>query len=120
VSVLGFVEELGPHLRSATVAVAPMRAGAGQQLKVLEAMASGAPVVATSAVAAALEASPGDGLLVAETPEAFAGTVVALVRDPGRARSLAARGRRFVESRYTWERSTALLEEQHEAARARR
>jgi hypothetical protein len=35
VGVLGFAEDLRPHLRAATVAVAPMRAGAGQQLKVL-------------------------------------------------------------------------------------
>jgi len=120
VSVLGFVDDLRPHLRTATVAVAPMQAGAGQQFKVLEAMASGAPVVATPLAAEALEARPDDGLLVAGTAEAFAGAVVALVREPGRAAGLAAQARRFVESRYTWEASTARLEELHAAARARR
>ena len=120
VSVLGFVDDLRPHLRAATVAVAPMQAGAGQQLKVLEAMASGTPVVATPVAAEALEAGGGDGLLVAGTPEAFAEAVIALLRDPGRADRLATQARRFVESRYTWERSTAHLEELHEAARSRR
>jgi glycosyltransferase involved in cell wall biosynthesis len=120
VSVVGFVDDLVPHLRAATVAVAPMQAGAGQQLKVLEAMASGAPVVATPVAAAPLEAGPDDGLLVAGTAEAFAEAVVALIRDPSRAARLAAQARRFVESRYTWERSTEQLEELHEAARTRR
>lgn len=120
VSVHGFVDDLRPHLRAATVAVAPMQAGAGQQLKVLEAMAAGAPVVATPVAAEALDAGRDDGLLVAGTPEAFAEAVVALLRDPGRARRLAARARRFVEDRHSWERSVGLLEELHEAARARR
>jgi len=119
VSVLGFVEDLRLHLRTATVAVAPMQAGAGQQLKVLEAMASGTPVVATPVAAAALETGGEDGLLVAEKAETFAEAVVALLQDPGRADRLAASARRFVETRYTWERSTARLEELHEAARAR-
>jgi glycosyltransferase involved in cell wall biosynthesis len=120
VRVLGFVDDLRPHLRTATVAVAPMQAGAGQQFKVLEAMASGTPVVATPVAAEALEAGGGDALLVAGTPEAFAEAVVALMRDAGRADRLAGTARRFVESRYTWERSTAHLEELHEAARSRR
>lgn len=120
VSVLGFVDDLRPHLRSATVAVAPMQAGAGQLFKVIEAMASGTPVVATPVAAEAFEAGGGDELLVAGTPEEFAGAVVSIIRDPGRAGRLAARARRFVEGRHTWERSVARLEELHEAARARR
>jgi len=97
-----------------------MQAGAGQQLKVLEAMASGTPVVATPVAAEAIEAASDDGLLVAGTPEAFAAAVVALIRDPGRAGRLAAQARRFVESRYTWERSTEHLEDLYEGARTRR
>jgi sugar transferase (PEP-CTERM/EpsH1 system associated) len=118
VSVLGFVDDLRPHLRAATVSVAPMLAGAGQQFKVLEAMASGAPVVATPLAAEALEAGPAEGLLVAGTAEAFAGAVVSLLREPGRAAALAAKARSFVESRYTWEASTTRLEELHAAAGA--
>jgi sugar transferase (PEP-CTERM/EpsH1 system associated) len=120
VGVPGFADDLRPHLRSATVAVAPMLAGAGQPFKVIEAMASGTPVVATPIAAEAFEAGGGEALLVAERPEVFAEAVVALLRDPGRADRLAASARRFVETRYTWERSTARLEELHEAARARR
>jgi glycosyltransferase involved in cell wall biosynthesis len=54
VSVLGFVDDLRRHLGAATVAVAPMQAGSGLQNKVLEAMASGTPVVATPVAAEAL------------------------------------------------------------------
>jgi glycosyltransferase involved in cell wall biosynthesis len=118
IRVLGWVEDVRAHLRTATVSVAPMQAGAGQQFKVLEAMASGAPVVATPIVARGLEAGEGDGLIVSEAPGDFARAVVGLLGDPGRADRLATRARRFVEERYSWERSTSRLEELHEAARA--
>ncbi len=120
VSVLGSVDDMRPHLRAATVAVAPMRAGAGQLFKVIEAMAAGAPVVATPLAAGGFEPEAAEGLLVADTAEEFAEAVVSLIQDPGKAGGLAARARRFVECRHTWERSTAHLEELHEAARARR
>jgi sugar transferase (PEP-CTERM/EpsH1 system associated) len=120
VSVLGFVDDMRPHLRAATVAVAPMQAGAGQLFKVIEAMASGTPVVATPVAAAGFEPGIDEGLLVAGTAEEFAAAVVSIIREPGRAGRIAARARLFVESRHTWEASTARLEELHEAARARR
>ena len=116
----GFVDDVRTHLRAATVAVAPMQAGAGQQFKVLEAMASGTPVVATP-LAAARRSRPGPETASSwrTTPEDFARRVASLLRDPGQADSLAARARRLVEERFTWERSTARLEELHEAACAR-
>jgi len=120
VSVVGPVDDMRPHLRSATVAVAPMQAGGGQQFKVIEAMASGAPVVASPIGAEAFDAARGGALLVAGTPEEFAAAVVSVVGDPALAGRLAAQARRFVESHHTWEASTARLEALHEAARSRR
>ena len=55
VTVTGFVPRIQDYLRGATIAVAPMLTGTGIQTKMLEAMASGAPVVATR------YAAPGDG-----------------------------------------------------------
>ncbi|MFC1511875.1 glycosyltransferase [Candidatus Latescibacterota bacterium] len=48
VRVTGYVNDLGPYYRKAGVAVAPLRAGGGTRLKILEAMALGRPVVSTS------------------------------------------------------------------------
>lgn len=105
------VDDVSAHLRRAAVAVAPMRAGSGQQLKVLEAMASGTPVVATALAAAGLPARHEEHLLVADEPEAFARQIARVLRDPALARALAEAGRRLVEERHTWDRSVALLEE---------
>jgi sugar transferase (PEP-CTERM/EpsH1 system associated) len=120
VSVAGFVDDMRPHLRSAAVAVAPMQAGAGQLFKMIEAMASGTPVVATPLATEGFDPEVRGALLVARTAEEFAAAVVSILRDRGLAGRLAVEGRRFVESRHTWEGSAARLEELHEAARSRR
>jgi sugar transferase (PEP-CTERM/EpsH1 system associated) len=111
ITVTDQVEDVSSYLRRAAVAVAPMQAGSGQQLKVLEAMASGTPVVATALAASGIEARPGEHLLVADTPEAFAAQVVRVLSDRALADALAASGRRLVEDRYTWDRSVAQLED---------
>ncbi len=110
VTVTGRVPDIGPYLRRATVAVVPMRSGSGQQFKILEAMASGAPVVATAAEAEQVGAEHDRELLVADEAGDFAEAVLALVGDPLRAAGLAQRGRQLVEGRFTWRHSVAALE----------
>jgi len=104
------VERIEAVLSRATVAVAPMRAGSGQLLKILEAMASGVPVVATPLAAAAFDFASGRELLVAEEPAEFASAVTRLLEDPDEAKAIARRARTAVEDRYRWERSVADLE----------
>jgi polysaccharide biosynthesis protein PslH len=116
VTVTGSVEDVGSYLRRATVAVVPMRSGSGQQFKILEAMASGAPVVATSAEAEQVGAEHDRELLVADTPSDFAAAVVSLLEEPARAAGLAERARRLVEARFTWQHSIDALEAVYQAA----
>lgn len=110
VEVIGNVDHLHPHLAAARIATAPMRAGSGQLLKVLEAMSTGTPVVTTTRGLSGIDAVPGEHALAADTPEAFAAHVVALIRDDLLASRLASAGHALVEERYTWERSVAELE----------
>jgi sugar transferase (PEP-CTERM/EpsH1 system associated) len=110
IEVAGDVAHLHPFIAGARVAVAPMRAGSGQLLKILEAMATGTPVVTTSRGLSGIDAVAGEHALVADAPDDFARHVVSLVRDDGRAAALAAAGRGLVERLYTWERSVSQLE----------
>lgn len=111
VVVTGCVPRIQDWIARATVAVAPMQAGSGIQNKVLEAMACGAPVVATPYALAGIEANDSEHLLVAQDAETFAGQVVRIMRDGACARRLARNARRLVGDQYTWDRSVAMLEQ---------
>jgi len=117
IRIVGFVPEMAPWLGSATVAVAPILAKAGMQLKLLEAMACGTPLVASSMAAAGLDARDGKDLLVADGPSEFAGAISTLLGSPPLRERLAAAGRR-VAGEYSWEKSVAALERVHVDAAA--
>ena len=76
----------------------------------IEAMASGTPVVATSLSAAGLEAVDGEHALVADDGAAMATAIERLTADTAYAARLAREARRFVEARHGWERSASELE----------
>jgi sugar transferase (PEP-CTERM/EpsH1 system associated) len=116
ITVTGTVDDIRPYLRAASIAVAPIQYGAGIQNKILEAMACGAPVISTSQAISALEAQPGQDLLVADPPAEFAGTILALLDDREQQRKLSAAGRRYVEQHHNWDHIAAQLEEIYLAA----
>jgi sugar transferase (PEP-CTERM/EpsH1 system associated) len=111
VLVTGAVPDVRPFLRSATVAVAPLRIARGVQNKVLEAMAMGVPVVATGKAHEGLDARPGEHLLVEDDPALFADAVVRLLGSRGLRDQLSRAGRQFVEARHSWAASMAELDE---------
>jgi sugar transferase (PEP-CTERM/EpsH1 system associated) len=120
VTVTGQVADVRPYLRRSIVAVAPLLLARGVQNKVLEAMATGLPVVATPAAFQGTGATEGDGILVGQCPADFAALVVRLIRDPMAASMLGRRGRAFVERDCVWETQLSRLESfLTEAAEAR-
>ena len=110
VRLVGPVANMPLHLSRAAVAVVPMRAGSGQQMKILEAMGCGTPVVATSLAAAGLDAVAGRDLLVADDAQGFAEAVSSLLGDPDLAARLARDARALVGQRYTWKHSAGAIE----------
>jgi glycosyltransferase involved in cell wall biosynthesis len=92
--------DLAPHLRGAIAALAPMRAGSGVPVKVLEAWAAGVPVIATPWAAAGAAGGAGMDLLVAETAEEWVGAVGRVLEDEGLRRRLEVAGRGKVEKEH--------------------
>lgn len=118
IEVIGYVPRIHSYLSKATIAVAPVQIGTGIQNKVLEAMASGTPVVATSHVLKSIEAKNGEHLLVADDPYQMAYQVIRLLRDSALRYYLARNARQLVEKKYSWERAAAMLDRIYHLARA--
>jgi len=100
--VTGFVPDLHLYLARATVSVSPIQYSVGIQNKVLEAMATGTPVVASSQACSALKVRDGIHLLVADDPATFAERVLRLLDDVALRLEMAINGRNYVEERHDW------------------
>ena len=92
VEVTGGVGRVEPWLERAAVFVAPIRTGGGMRVKVVEALAAGKPVVCTSRAIAGISLV-GDEVRVAETAEALADELCALLDAPADRAELARRAR---------------------------
>jgi sugar transferase (PEP-CTERM/EpsH1 system associated) len=103
VDVTGAVPDVRPWLAQATVAVAPLRIATGIQTKILEAMASGLPVIATARAAQGLPRAIADLVETGDNAEALAASVARLLLDPQRARSIGGESRRRVVAECSWE-----------------
>jgi glycosyltransferase involved in cell wall biosynthesis len=111
VQVTGSVPDIRPYLRGATLSVAPLIYGAGIQNKVLEAMACGTPVVAsTQAVSALSNLIPGKDLLIADGPAATAEEVLRLLEDPNLRNRIGTGGLAYVRRYHDWNNIAAQLE----------
>jgi len=88
----------------ADAAIVPLRAGGGTRLKVLEAAASGVPVLSTSVGAEGLELEAEREILLRDDPPAFAAAAARLLDDAPLRSSLARAARDKVERRYDWGR----------------
>ena len=105
VEVTGGVPDVRTYLAKAQVSVAPFSIAAGIQNKILEAMAFGLPVVATSRALQGLSADVAAVVEKGDSAEELARKIVLLLRDPELACGLGMEGRRRVTADYNWGRS---------------
>lgn len=102
VARVGVVSDASKHalLRAATVALNPVVSGSGTNLKLVEALAAGAPVVSTVVGARGMPSIDGTHLRLCE-PRDLAAAVAEVIDDPAR-HDRARAGRALVERDYDW------------------
>jgi glycosyltransferase involved in cell wall biosynthesis len=106
----GYVSQLADVHATATVFVAPIESGGGSKLKVLEAMASSLPIVATSEGMSGLDVRPGIHFLAGETDGEISRSIGIAFADPKKACSLGTMAREYVVRQHDWTVAADMLE----------
>jgi polysaccharide biosynthesis protein PslH len=109
--VTGFVPDIREYLSRAAVCVVPLRVAMGVQNKILEAMAMGLPVVATSVASRGINATHGREILVADDPEGFATATIRLLQDQQLRASITKNAQKFIAQNFSWEKNLHQLDE---------
>ena len=103
VRVLGFVDDVRPHVRRAATYICPIRVGGGTRLKVLDALALGRPLVATRIGVEGLGLVDGEHYLEANDVAETVRQVNRIEGDPRLATRIAESGRAFVLQHFSWD-----------------
>ena len=106
VVVTGTVPDVRPYLSHSRVVVAPLRIARGIQNKVLEALSMARPVVATDDALDGLAGISQAGAVAANDPAPFAAAVVERLAEY----TTESRARRYVQEKFGWDASLALLD----------
>jgi O-antigen biosynthesis protein len=121
VQMLGFVDDIQPLFSECSVFVCPIRSGSGVRVKLLEAFASGIPVVSTFVGAEGFAQTNGEVCLLADDPAIFAQHVTRLLTEPKEGEQMARRARQEVAENWDMPVITArLVESYREALREKR
>lgn len=102
ITLAGEVPDPRTYYHRHRVMVAPIRAGSGTRLKILEAFAAGIPVVSTSLGAEGIAAEDGRHIIIADRAMDFASAIERLLTDDSMSSSLAGAAAHLVRERYDW------------------
>ena len=102
ICVHGEVGEIQPFLALADVSIAPMRMSRGVPNKILEAMATGVPVVATTEAIKGIHVKAEEEFLLGDTPDLFAAQVIRLLSDCELRARIIKKARQRVREVYNW------------------
>ena len=81
IEVVGYVAQIEEWIDKCRLSVSPLRYGAGVKGKINHSMSRGLPVVATTPSVEGMHLVPGEEILVADEPAAFADAIVRLYTD---------------------------------------
>jgi glycosyltransferase involved in cell wall biosynthesis len=102
IEVTGWVTDIQPYLHAASTYVAPLRMGSGTRLKILEAMAAGCAVVATTIGASGLTKETREAMVLADTEQDQANAVIRLLDNSAERTALGAKAQEYARKYYDW------------------
>ena len=102
IKVTGRIPDIRDAFKSAHVLIAPVFSGKGTRYKVLEAMASGTPIVATKLAVEGLRVKDKEHVLIAEGTKEMIQATTKILTEPKLAQRLATNAKRYVKTHYDW------------------
>lgn len=100
--ITGYVKDIKAEYLKSAVNIAPMRFGAGTLNKVLESIALGVPVVATSISMLGLPKELMKFVFIADSPEHFANTVLEIINNTSIRSELMNEGKEIISRMLSW------------------
>lgn len=111
IKVSGGIPDIRDAFKGAHVLLAPVFSGKGTRYKILEAMASETPIVATPIAVEGLGVVHDQEVLISSTAEGLAELTEQLLEDKAKRDRLARNGRQFVVKNYDWESISKKLDQ---------
>lgn len=102
IKVIGRIPDIRDAFATSDILMAPVFSGKGTRYKVLEAMASGTPIVATTTAVEGLAVVNGEHVMTSDTPEGMAQLAVELLNNQEERKNMAKNGKKFVKENYDW------------------
>lgn len=100
VVVLGEVEDAYAYMRSKAIMVVPIFSGSGMRVKIIEGMALGKAIVATTMAVEGLKVRHGNHLLIGDSPGDFADCISVLIENRGMLEVLGRHAKKFSRSKF--------------------
>lgn len=110
ITVAGRIDDIRDAFQSAHVLLAPVFSGKGTRYKILEAMASGTPVVASKIAVEGLNIKDGEQVLQSNQANELANLTVRVLSDKNLWQKLSQNGKEFVSKNYDWELISSQLD----------
>jgi len=102
INILGYVDDIRPHVQRAKVFICPILEGGGTRIKILDAFSQGIPVVSTIVGAEGLDLENGKHILLADTIAEFVDRVSDLLENDELSKRMSLFARKFVEENYSY------------------
>ncbi len=105
IRVVGRVPDIRPYVHTHKVYIIPLRIGGGTRIKAYEAMAMGKAVVSTTIGMEGLPVTHQQNVLLADTPESFAQSIIEILHDNDKRQKLGYAAREFVVQEGGWKKA---------------
>ncbi len=100
----GFVENLEPYRQSACTLIAPLFSGSGMKIKIVEALASGLPVITTNIGAEGIDLKDRVNFMLANSTEEFIQRINEITSDATLRDMISKNARQLAEEKYSWKK----------------